>query len=57
MNYIIVDFEMNPIAKEYIAEKQICRSEIIEIGAVIMDENYMDNNTDGSECSGICYCL
>ena len=41
MNYIIVDFEMNPIAKEYISEKQICRSEIIEIGAVIMDENYL----------------
>ena len=41
MNYIIVDFEMNPIAREYMAEKQICRSEIIEIGAVIMDENYL----------------
>lgn len=41
MNYIIVDFEMNPVAGEYKAERQICRSEIIEIGAVIMDESFM----------------
>ena len=41
MNYIIVDFEMNPLASEYIDEKQISRSEIIEIGAVIMDEQFL----------------
>ena len=41
MNYIIVDFEMNPIAGEYKAERQICRFEIIKIGAVIMDESFM----------------
>lgn len=41
MNYIVVDFEMNPVAGEYKAERQICRSEIIEIGAVIMDESFM----------------
>lgn len=41
MNYIIVDFEMNPIAGEYREERQICRCEIIEIGAVIMDESFM----------------
>ena len=41
MNYIVVDFEMNPVAGEYRAERQICRSEIIEIGAVIMDESFM----------------
>ena len=41
MNYIIVDFEMNPIAGEYKEEKRICRFEIIEIGAVIMDESFM----------------
>lgn len=35
MNYIIVDLEMNPIAGEYKAERQICRFEIIEIGAVL----------------------
>ena len=41
MNYIIVDFEMYPLASEYIDEKQISRSEIIEIGAVIMDEQFL----------------
>lgn len=41
MNYIIVDFEMNPVAGEYKEERQICRCEIIEIGAVIMDESFM----------------
>lgn len=41
MNYIVVDFEMNPVAGEYREERQICRSEIIEIGAVIMDESFI----------------
>lgn len=41
MNYIIVDFEMNPVAGEYKEERKICRSEIIEIGAVVMDESFM----------------
>lgn len=41
MNYIIVDFEMNPVAGQYKEERRICRSEIIEIGAVIMDESFM----------------
>ena len=39
MNYIVVDFEMNAIAGEYKEERKISRSEIIEIGAVAMDEN------------------
>ena len=41
MNYIVVDFEMNPVAGEYKAERKICRSEIIEIGAVVMDESFV----------------
>lgn len=41
MNYIIVDFEMNPVAREYKEEQKICRSEIIEIGAVVMDERWL----------------
>ena len=41
MNYIIVDFEMNPVAGKYRAEGQNCGYEIIEIGAVIMDEKFM----------------
>ncbi len=41
MNYIIVDFEMNPVAGEHKEERKISRNEIIEIGAVIMDESFM----------------
>lgn len=41
MNYIIVDLEMNPVADQYKAERKISRNEIIEIGAVIMDESFM----------------
>lgn len=41
MNYIIIDFEMNPVDGEYKEERRICRSEIIEIGAVIMDESFL----------------
>ena len=38
MNYVIVDFEMNLIAREEKEAKKICGYEIIEIGAVILDE-------------------
>ena len=41
MNYIIVDFEMNSVARGYKEERKICRMEIIEIGAVIMDKNFL----------------
>ena len=41
MNYIVVDFEMNPVDSKYREERKICRCEIIEIGAVIMDESFM----------------
>lgn len=41
MKYIIVDLEMNPLACEYKEEKKICQHEIIEIGAVIMDESFL----------------
>ena len=41
MKYIVVDFEMNPVAKEYKEEKQISKMEIIEIGAVIMVESFL----------------
>lgn len=40
MRYIFVDFEMNPIEASYKEEKKICGSEIIEIGAVMPDENF-----------------
>ena len=38
MNHIVVDLEMNPISKKHPA-RAVCRSEIIEIGAVLIDEN------------------
>jgi len=41
MNYIVVDLEMNPVAGEYKEERKISRNEIIEIGAVIMDEHFL----------------
>ena len=41
MNYVIVDFEMNPVAEENKKERKISRNEIIEIGAVIMDESFL----------------
>lgn len=40
MRYIFVDFEMNPIEKQYKEVKEKYRQEIIEIGAVMLDENY-----------------
>ena len=41
MNYIVVDFEMNPVDSKYGDARSICRCEIIEMGAVIMDESFM----------------
>ncbi len=40
MKYVFVDFEMNLIDSEHGQEKKICKSEIIEIGAVKLDDNY-----------------
>ena len=39
MRKIFVDLEMCPIPKEYAAEKEICKLETIEIGAVMLDED------------------
>lgn len=40
MRYIFVDFEMNPIIDKFQEERQICKQEIIEIGAVMLDEEF-----------------
>lgn len=40
MKYVVVDLEMNPLGREYKMEREICRNEIIEIGAVALDEDY-----------------
>jgi len=38
--HIFLDFEMNPIPWSFPVERKICRREIIEIGAVKLDQNY-----------------
>lgn len=40
MKYIFVDFEMNPVAKEYKVQRKCCEREIIQIGAVMLDEAF-----------------
>lgn len=42
MRYVFVDFEMNPIEGSHKEEKKICGSEIIEIGAVMLDEDFKE---------------
>lgn len=39
-NHIILDFEMNPVAKENKSIRESLRHEIIEMGAVMLNENY-----------------
>lgn len=39
MNRIFLDFEMTPIDRNYIEQRKLCKREIIEIGAVVIDEN------------------
>lgn len=41
MKHIVIDLEMNKIARNSEARK-ICKSEIIEIGAVMLDENLQE---------------
>ena len=40
MKYIVMDLEMNPLDGKHKAEKEICRNEIIEIGAIALDDNF-----------------
>lgn len=40
MKHIVVDLEMNVLAKQYKEERALCRMEIIEIGAVVLDDEY-----------------
>ena len=42
MKYIIIDLEMNPLSKDYREERKVCRNEVIQIGAVALDENYQE---------------
>lgn len=40
VKYIVVDLEMNPLGREFRKEREVCQNEIIEIGAVALDEQY-----------------
>lgn len=42
MKHIFVDFEMNPVESQYKQVRQQCRQEIIEIGAVMLDDTYQE---------------
>lgn len=42
MRHIVIDLEMNSLAKEYKEEKLICNREIIQIGAVLLDKQYQE---------------
>ena len=57
MKYVFVDFEMNLIDSEHGQEKKICKSEIIEIGAVKLDDNYdeIDSFQTGIWNHGVAY--
>ena len=45
MKYIVTDLEMNPISYEHKELWPMCRSEVIEIGAVLLDENYKETDS------------
>lgn len=45
MKYVFVDFEMSVVGKEYKELRKICRQEIIEIGAVMLDESLFEVST------------
>lgn len=45
MNYIFVDFEMERIDRIHKLERRICRMEIIEIGAVMLNSEYEEIST------------
>ena len=47
MNKVFVDLEMHPIPRSFEQERQICTQEIIEIGAVMLDD-------DNEEVSSFC---
>ena len=42
MKHIVVDLEMNHLARDYKEERIICSMEVIEIGAVVLDEAYAE---------------
>lgn len=42
MRHIVIDLEMNVIDKEYKKEKELCSMEVIQIGAILLDESFTE---------------
>ena len=42
MKHIVIDLEMNTLNNQFKDEKRICNREIIQIGAVLLDEQYQE---------------
>ena len=40
MKHIMIDLEMNDIAREYKEQRQICKREVIEIGAAMLNDEF-----------------
>ena len=45
MKYVVIDLEMNSLAKRFTEERDICAMEIIEIGAVLLDDRFCEIGT------------
>lgn len=45
MKYVFIDFEMNPISRDHASERKLYKQEIIEIGAVMINENHEEIST------------
>ena len=45
MKYIFIDFEMQELDRSNKVERMICKQEIIEIGAVMIDESFTEVST------------
>ncbi len=45
MFYIVLDLEMNPIIHKHKEARLICKNEIVEIGAVLLNEQYKEIST------------
>lgn len=42
MKHIVIDLEMNPLDRKFKKEKVICGRETIQIGAVLLDDQYQE---------------
>ena len=57
MRYVFVDFEMNLIDSEHKQEMKICKNEILEIGAVKLDDEYNEIDSFKSYVKPVFGCM